>query len=159
MFHVLVVCKGNICRSPFAETVIRTSIEKRGVSESLECRSRGTENYHVGKGADSLAIKVAREFGYDLTRHIATQVTDADLSWADLVLVFEPSNRDCLLERVPQAVKHNIQSLAEYLDPPRLNISDPYRKLEHEFRACFSLILAACNRLVQVLCEKPAPIR
>jgi protein-tyrosine phosphatase len=80
MGKILFVCKGNICRSPFAEALLR----KAGYDE---CRSAGTENYHIGKTADVIAIEVAKEFGIDLASHVARQVQRDDIERAEHIIV------------------------------------------------------------------------
>lgn len=83
--RVLVVCKGNHCRSPIAALIIA---ERSG--GTLEVRSAGTRNWHVGKPAHPMMIEAAAWLGYDLTEHRGA-VLDADLfAWADnLVAVDE----------------------------------------------------------------------
>ena len=83
--HVLVVCAGNICRSPTAEAVLR-ALGTDDSAVDLEVRSRGTHDWNVGRHAHPTMARIAAERGYDLSGHIATQVTADDLAWADDVL-------------------------------------------------------------------------
>jgi protein-tyrosine phosphatase len=76
--RVLVVCKGNHCRSPIAAVIIA---ERAG--GAVEARSAGTRNWHVGKPAHPLAIEAAASFGYDLTEHRGRLLNEELLSWAD----------------------------------------------------------------------------
>src|SRR6266511_228109 len=89
--RVLVVCAGNICRSPAAEAVIRLL----GTGHSavhLEVKSRGTQNWNVGKHAHPAMSRIAAERGYDLSAHVAAQVATEDLMCADDVLVMDDAN-------------------------------------------------------------------
>ncbi|MFE4971535.1 low molecular weight phosphatase family protein [Kitasatospora sp. NPDC056651] len=81
--RVLVVCKGNHCRSPIAALILA---ERSG--RALDVRSAGTRDWHVGKPAHPLMIEAAAAFGYDLTAHRGRLLDDELLGWAhDLVAV------------------------------------------------------------------------
>src|SRR6185503_1441977 len=89
---VLIVCKGNICRSPFAAAILRQAYSTLYPGVDFISRSAGTENYHVGKPADPLAIQVASEHGIDLAGHRAQQVSENDVRSASLILVMDEEN-------------------------------------------------------------------
>jgi protein-tyrosine phosphatase len=116
--RVLVVCAGNICRSPTAEAVIRLLGADHPVV-NLEVRSRGTQNWNVGKRAHPAMTRIAAERGYDLSGHTAAQVTTDDLAWADDVLVMDDENYQQLVGRHPDLVRH-----VRLLDPS--GIPDPW---------------------------------
>jgi protein-tyrosine phosphatase len=116
--RVLVVCAGNICRSPTAEAVIRL-LGAAHPAVNLEVRSRGTQNWNVGKRAHPAMTRIAAERGYDLSRHTAAQVTADDLAWADDVLVMDDENYQQLVGRHPDLVRH-----VRLLDPS--GIPDPW---------------------------------
>jgi protein-tyrosine phosphatase len=116
--RVLVVCAGNICRSPTAEAVIRL-LGAAHPAVNLEVRSRGTQNWNVGKRAHPAMTRIAAERGYDLSRHTAAQVTTDDLAWADDVLVMDDENYQQLVGRHPDLVRH-----VRLLDPS--GIPDPW---------------------------------
>jgi protein-tyrosine phosphatase len=95
--RLLVVCTGNICRSPAAEIILRTL-----GGGSVETRSRGTDGWHHGEPAHSPMIRLAAARGYDLGLHRAARVTLDDLAWADEVLVMQPFHRARLARTFPQ---------------------------------------------------------
>jgi protein-tyrosine phosphatase len=101
--RVLVVCAGNICRSPTAEAVIRL-LGADHPAVNLEVRSRGTQNWNVGKRAHPAMTRIAAERGYDLSGHTAAQVTSDDLAWADDVLVMDDENHEQLVGGYPDLV-------------------------------------------------------
>ncbi|HCS12541.1 MAG: hypothetical protein COV97_01740 [Zetaproteobacteria bacterium CG11_big_fil_rev_8_21_14_0_20_59_439] len=87
---ILVVCAGNLCRSPFAEGVFRNRLEQAGVY--AEVFSRGLLD--VGKQpVPQSALKVAKEFGVDLSEHHAAQLKNEDLQRAGIVLVMSARQR------------------------------------------------------------------
>jgi protein-tyrosine phosphatase len=116
--RVLVVCAGNICRSPTAEAVIRL-LGADHPAVNLEVRSRGTQNWNVGKRAHPAMTRIAAKRGYDLSGHTAAQVTTDDLAWADDVLVMDDENYQQLVGKYPDLIRH-----VRLLDPS--GIPDPW---------------------------------
>ena len=102
--RVLLVCAGNICRSPAAAAVLRRLAADRAVD--LEVRSRGTHDWNVGRPAHPAMARIAAGRGYDLSGHVAAQVSPADLAWADEVLVTDEENLRRLRERHPGLAGH-----------------------------------------------------
>jgi len=72
----------------------------------LEVRSRGTQDWNVGKRAHPAMTRIAAERGYDLSGHTAAQVTADDLAWADDVLVMDDENHRQLAGHHPDRVRH-----------------------------------------------------
>jgi protein-tyrosine phosphatase len=117
--RVLVVCAGNICRSPTAEAVIRL-LAAGHPAAGLEVRSRGTHDWNVGRHAHPAMTRIAAERGYDLSAHIAAQVTTEDLEWADDVLVMDDENHQQLARSFPADLLRHVR----LLDPA--GIPDPW---------------------------------
>ncbi|MEU3571300.1 low molecular weight phosphotyrosine protein phosphatase [Kitasatospora sp. NPDC036755] len=86
---VLVICKGNHCRSPIAALVIA---ERAG--GALLVRSAGTRDWHVGKPAHPLMIQAAAGFGYDLTAHRGVLLDREQIDWADDLLAVDEETAD-----------------------------------------------------------------
>ncbi len=89
---VLFVCLGNICRSPSAEGVFRSLVEKSGLEDSIKIDSCGTGDWHIGKAPDSRATQAARKRGIDISNLRARQFVAADLDGFDYVLVMDQQN-------------------------------------------------------------------
>ena len=89
--RVLLVCAGNICRSPTAEAVLRR-LGADHPSVDLEVRSRGTHDWNAGRRAHPAMTRLAAARGYDLSGHTAAQVSADDLAWADDILVMDDDN-------------------------------------------------------------------
>ena len=83
---LLVVCLGNICRSPTAEGVARHFIETGGLAGRIEVDSAGTQGYHVGEAPDPRAQKFAMQRGYDLSGLRARKLELRDFQEFDLLL-------------------------------------------------------------------------
>ena len=138
----MLVCKGNIIRSPFAENWIR---QRGALSQEIHVRSRGTERYHEGKGAHLIALAVATEFGVDLSLHVAHQVSESDVLWADLVLAFDLLNVERLVSMFsPKTTPFRLELIGHYLSPQRENVMDPVFGPPTQFRESFRSIRDAC---------------
>ncbi len=100
MPHLLLVCTGNICRSPFAEALVRATVWARGLD--LQVGSAGT-TAPAGDPPDRKLLKVAAKYGLDLSGHRARQATPELLGSADLVLGMTARHVSEILRRAPQA--------------------------------------------------------
>lgn len=86
---VLVVCTGNICRSPTGEGVLRHLAEKRGLADRILVASAGTHDYHVGECPDRRSIAHGSKRGYDLSALRASQVSRDDFDAHDYILAMD----------------------------------------------------------------------
>ena len=129
--NILLVCTGNICRSPMAEAVLR---ERLG-SEETRVSSAGTAAL-IGYPADPLAVEVARRFGFDLSQHRGRQASSQVLLAADLVLVATQAHAAWVHDRVPP-LRGRVQLLGRWRD---LEIPDPYGLEKAVFESVFEQI-------------------
>ena len=90
--RVLMVCLGNICRSPTAHGVLEKFIEKKGLSKYIEVDSAGTSTYHIGDHPDPRSIAAAQRRGYNLEEQVARQVGTNDFQEFDYVLAMDVDN-------------------------------------------------------------------
>lgn len=104
--RVLIVCLGNICRSPTAEVVLR--VQAHAANLAIEFASAGTENYHLGEPPDPRTIAHARRRGYDLSALRARQVSAEDFVHFDLLLAADVAVFAELTRRCPPPERHRI---------------------------------------------------
>ena len=90
--RVLLVCLGNICRSPTAEGVLRAIAAREFPGLDLQVDSAGTANYHTGEPPDRRTIAAARRRGYELAALRARQVRSADFAQFDYILAMDRAN-------------------------------------------------------------------
>jgi protein-tyrosine phosphatase len=129
MKSILVLCEGNICRSPMAHGLLTAHLP------SLNIRSAGLGAL-VGRPADEIAVRLMKDTGIDITGHVATQVDRRLCAEADLVLVMDAEQRQRLEQLYPQA-RGRIFRLGEHA---KRDIPDPYRQPEQAFRHALALI-------------------
>jgi protein-tyrosine phosphatase len=138
-WRVLVVCAGNICRSPAAAAVLG-ALGAGHPEVDLEVRSRGTHDWNAGRQAHPAMRRLAAARGYDLSGHVAARVTADDLAWADDVLVMDADNHRHLLARHPDLLGRVRLLDAGGIADPWLVDDDPaytdaLDRIEHAARA------------------------
>ncbi|MFQ5518839.1 MAG: low molecular weight protein-tyrosine-phosphatase [Mariprofundus sp.] len=94
--RILFVCLGNICRSPLAEIVVQAEADKRGL-DGFHFESAGTGSWHVGGPADPRSAAKADEYGLDLSRHRAQQITARGINNWQWFVAMDRQNRSDLL--------------------------------------------------------------
>src|SRR5690348_12297863 len=113
MISVLVVCTGNICRSPTAEGVLRHLVGKRGISDRVKVESAGTHDYHVGEGPDPRSVRHAAKRGYDLSVLRASQVSPRDFHEHDYILAMDRGHLRILRAMAPADAKARLALFLE----------------------------------------------
>ncbi len=149
---VLVVCTGNICRSPTGEAVLRYRVEKRGLADRIRVASAGTHDYHVGECPDGRSIKHARKRGYDLTALRARQVAPSDFDRHHWILAMDESNLRALEAMRPRRYEGHLGLLLDFV--PELGVRevpDPYYGGRDGFDRVLDLAEAASEALVRHL--------
>ncbi len=127
MFRILLVCMGNICRSPMAHGVVRRRLREAGLGAAIELDSAGTHGYHEGSPPDERAQAAALRRGVDISDLRARAVAASDFEAFDLVLAMDDENIEAL--RAAAATHHHekIHLFMEYAagDVGRI-VPDPY---------------------------------
>ena len=91
-YRVCLVCLGNICRSPMAETVLRAALADAGLSDQIVVDSAGTGDWHIGQPMDAGARAALTRRGYDGSAHRARQIQPSWLAQRNLVLAMDERN-------------------------------------------------------------------
>lgn len=146
---VLVVCMGNICRSPTAEGVLRRKAAAAGLTHLLHIDSAGTHDYHVGSAPDARAQKAALGRGYDLSTLRGRQVSAEDFERFDYILAMDRDNLNNLHRRCPEQYKHKVRLyLAFSRRFPNLNVPDPYYGGSKGFEQVLDMVEDAADGLL-----------
>jgi len=149
---ILMVCLGNICRSPMAEGILRNKLEARGLHAIVD--SAGTGAWHAGEHPDRRAIRTAKKFGVDISKLIARKFSGKDFEDFDYIFVMDNENlRDVLALAQSDKDKEKVKLLLNVDEPGSdKNVPDPwYGEGEEGFTEVFHLLDKACEALVKNL--------
>lgn len=156
-FRIIMVCMGNICRSPAAEVVLRQKLADAGI-DWVTVDSAGTGGWHEGDGADPRSRATWERRGY-AGAHTARQFRREWFDERDLILVMDANNYETLLTRTPDPAHHAKvryfrsydPALATVHDMDELEVPDPYYGGPQGFEHMLDLIESACDGLVSEL--------
>ncbi len=149
-YRVLLVCMGNICRSPTAEGVLRHFIKINGLGDKVEVDSAGTHGYHVGEPPDQRTQRAASARGYNLSQLRARKVARQDLDYFDLILAMDKSNLDNLQRMAMPEQRAKIRLFMDFahnFDDDE--VPDPYYGLGHGFDLVLDMVEDASQGLVE----------
>lgn len=148
MTKVLMVCLGNICRSPMAEGILRKKIIDHKLN--IQVDSAGTANFHVGEAPDSRAIQTAKKFGVDLSDLRGRQFTETDFDKFDHIFVMDDSNKSNVLKLARNDNdKKKVQLFLELVDEYKLkDVPDPWFGGDEGFIEVFEMLEKACENFL-----------
>lgn len=150
MTNVLMVCLGNICRSPLAEGILRHLAVSQNLA--IEVDSCGTANYHVGSKPDVRSIKKAKEYDIDISNLRGRQFQTSDFDMFDLIYVMDQSNYNNVIalarnEQDKQKVKLILNEISDKND----EVPDPYYGEADGFEHVYQLLNEACKNIITKL--------
>ena len=148
--RVLVVCLGNICRSPLAEAAFRREAEEAGLE--VDTDSAGTGDWHVGEPPDPRAQATAKEHGIDISGYRGRQVTARDFAEYDLVLAMDHENLANLEKLRPDDARADLALLLDEVEGRGGEaVADPYFGGDEGFATTWSDVSTAARALVERL--------
>ncbi|MFS4468134.1 low molecular weight protein-tyrosine-phosphatase [Maribacter sp. 2210JD10-5] len=148
---VLMVCLGNICRSPLAEGILQHKVN----SEQVFVDSAGTAGYHIGNAPDKRSIGVARKYGINISHQKCRKFSPSDFDAFDHIYVMDQSNYDdviALSENTEQSSK--VKLLLDEIKTIQNEVPDPYYGGADGFENVYHLIDSACDIIAQKLGRK-----
>lgn len=149
---VLLICMGNICRSPTAEGVLRAMVEREGLAHAFEIDSAGTHAYHVGEAPDPRARKAALQRGYDLSALRARRINELDFSHFDCILAMDRENLAMLSRACPVEHRHKLGLFLEYAaNHEEEEVPDPYYGGNEGFEHVLDMVEDAARGLIAAM--------
>lgn len=146
---ILMVCLGNICRSPVAEGVMKAKAEEFGLDISID--SAGTSGWHNGEKADSRSRKNAIENGLDISDQRSRGVVLSDFEEFDIIYAMDESNYNNLLNMSPEKHHSKIKMILNEIHPgENIGVPDPYYGNDG-FQLVYDLLDKACDQIAQNL--------
>ena len=152
--HVLMVCLGNICRSPTANGVLEQCIHDRGLSDNIKVDSAGTGDWHIGEPPDFRSLEAAARRGYDLSRQRARQVDLTDFHSFDYVLAMDKTNLRDLQRLCPQEFQENLSLFLDFGSPDYESVPDPYYSGVQGFELVLDLVEEASSNLLDHIIKR-----
>lgn len=144
---VLMVCLGNICRSPLAEGILKHKIKENGLDWQVD--SAGIGGWHSGELPDKRSISVAKKYNIDITDQRARKIRQSDLDHFDLILAMDYDNyRDILQYAKSDAHYEKVHMIRNFVNPDsNEEVPDPY--YDGRFELVFQLLDEACDAVIK----------
>jgi protein-tyrosine phosphatase len=140
--NVLMVCLGNICRSPLAEGILKSKVD----STVTFVDSAGTAGYHVGNPPDSRSIKVAHDYGIDISQQSCRKFTIPDFEFFDVIYVMDKSNYNDIIRLARnKSDSEKVKLLLSEINSKNKEVPDPYHDSDDGFKKVYIMIDKACT--------------
>lgn len=144
---ILMVCLGNICRSPLAEGIARKKLEHHGLDWEID--SAGTGDWHIGHAPDPRSISTAAARSIDISGLRARQIALQDLEEFDLIVTMDRDNHQHVRAMANGENRHKITMMLDYLYPGEGRpVPDPYFGGSEGFEKVYDLLDAACDAMI-----------
>ena len=140
---ILMVCLGNICRSPLAQGILEKKVFKSVIIDSA-----GTAGYHIGKNPDQRSINIGNKNGVDISNYKARQFSKKDFKNFDHIYVMDNSNYK---DVIAQAESIEDEKKVNLILSSNQEVPDPYYLGEKGFKHCYGLLDNACENIVKEL--------
>ena len=149
MKKVLMVCLGNICRSPLAEGILKSKIN----TSKIFVDSAGTAAYHVDNLADERSIEVAKKYGIDITNQKARKFTVKDFDAFDVIYAMDESNYQNILMLARNSDdEEKVQLILNVIDVDKnASVPDPYYGGNQGFENVYKMLDEACEVIANKL--------
>lgn len=145
---ILMVCLGNICRSPLAEGILQDKAWKAGLDWKVE--SAGTGGYHIGEAPHRLSQKVAKQNGIDISQQCCRQFVKEDMLDFDKIYVMDDNNY-AEVKRISKNLwdEKKVDFLMNGLHPGKNeNVPDPWYGNEDGYHKVYKMISEACDNII-----------
>jgi protein-tyrosine phosphatase len=149
---ILMVCLGNICRSPLAEGILASKLPK----DKFKVDSAGTGSWHIGHQPDERSIAIAKKHKLDISVQKGRQFTTTDFDAFDYIYVMDNSNYFDVVQMANNTVQtEKVQLILNELFPnENVDVPDPYFGLPNGFESVYKMLDEACDVLAKKLIEK-----
>lgn len=144
--RILMVCLGNICRSPLAEGILQSKVNP----EEVFVDSAGTGGYHIGKAPDPRSIAVAQKYGLSIENQRCRKFHTSDFQEFDVIYVMDKTNYDHVVAlAVNDEEIKKVKLLLEEVDLPKKQVPDPYYDEDDGFEEVYHLLEEACEAVAK----------
>lgn len=149
---ILMVCLGNICRSPLAEGILQSKLP----SDTFIVDSAGTGNWHAGQNPDKRSVATAKSRGLDISCQIARQLKNSDFIEFNHIYVMDSSNYNDVIKLAPDAAaKAKVKLMMDEVYPGEgVNVPDPYWSEQDGFDNVYDMLDEACTIVADKLIKE-----
>ncbi|MFV8334571.1 low molecular weight protein-tyrosine-phosphatase [Flavobacterium sp. RSP29] len=149
---ILMVCLGNICRSPLAEGILASKLPKN----KFKVDSAGTGSWHVGHKPDDRSVAVAKKNKINISDQKGRQFSKSDFDSFDYIYVMDNSNYNDVIELAEsQEQKQKVQLILDELFPnEKVDVPDPYFGLPNGFEIVYNMLDEVCDVIAKKLMDK-----
>ena len=149
---ILMVCLGNICRSPMAEGILASKLP----NDKFLVDSAGTGSWHIGRTPDNRSIATAKKNGLDICNQKGRQFQKSDFDAFDYIFVMDNSNYNDVIHLAQnQAQKEKVQLILDAIFPnENVDVPDPYYGVANGFDMVYEMLDEACEVIAQRLIAK-----
>lgn len=146
---ILMVCLGNICRSPLAHGILQHKVENLGLNASID--SAGTNGFHNGEFPDSRSMEIALVNGIDISYQRSRQIERRDIEEYDLIYVMDSSNYNNVLDMTSSEEEaQKVKMIMNELEPGRnINVPDPYYGGSDGFRNVYEMLDQVTDKIIE----------
>ncbi|AWH83595.1 protein-tyrosine-phosphatase [Flavobacterium album] len=154
MVRILMVCLGNICRSPLAEGILQSKLP----TDKFFVDSAGTGDWHVGHQPDKRSILTAKNRGLDISCQKGRQIKVSDFEEFDHIYVMDSSNFRDVIRLAPNAdAKAKVKLMMDEIFPgQKVDVPDPYYGGQGGFDKVYDMLDEACELVAQKLLKEHA---
>ncbi len=149
---ILMVCLGNICRSPLAEGILTSKLPQ----DKFIVDSAGTGSWHIGKAPDTRSIAIAKQYQLDISKQKGRQFKTTDFDTFDYIFVMDKSNYNDVIHLAKNEThKAKVQIILNELYPnENVDVPDPYYGISNGFETVYQMLDQACDIIAAKLKAK-----
>ncbi len=146
---ILMVCLGNICRSPLAEGILATKLD----SSKVIVDSAGTGHWHIGNHPDPRSIAIAKKYGLDISQQRGRQFSASDFAKYDYIYVMDSSNMENVLSlATTKADSAKVSLILDHIFPnENVDVPDPYYGGDLGFDNVYQMLDEVCTIIAKKL--------
>ncbi len=146
---ILMVCLGNICRSPLAHGILQHKANEAGLEWEID--SAGTNGYHNGEKPDPRSVSIAGIYGIDITYQNSRQITVEDLDYYDIIYVMDTSNYNNVMTMcTSDSQKDKVKLILNEITPGANEaVPDPYYGGDKGFENVYKMLDEACEFIIK----------
>ncbi len=146
--RILMVCLGNICRSPLAEGILKHKLKAKNIEAFVD--SAGTGGYHIDALPDERSIAIAKKYDIDITDQRARKLRSVDFTDFDLIFAMDTYNYQDLKKMTKDGEEVKVKMILNESHPGKnMSVPDPYYGGKDGFENVYQMLNLACDKILE----------